>query len=80
LCKSNSNWCWLVSDKVLEVSSGDVAIEKSGDIVGISFAFIKEEKRLGDWCVSISDKVTRASLVMFSPLSLPTSWDDFGLF
>jgi len=60
LCKSNSNWCWLVSDKVLEVSSGDVAIEKSGDIVGISFAFIKEEKRLGDWCVSISDKVNKS--------------------
>jgi hypothetical protein len=25
-------------------------------------------------------RLTRASLVMFSPLSLPTSWDDFGLF
>jgi hypothetical protein len=59
LGKGNSDWCWFVSDEVLKVSSGNVGVEEGGNVVGVSFGFIKLEKRLGDWCISISDKVNK---------------------
>jgi len=35
LSKSNSDWSWLVGDKVLKVSSGNVGIEEGGNVVAV---------------------------------------------
>jgi hypothetical protein len=51
LCESNSDWSWLVGDKVLKVSSSDVGIEESRNVVGIRFL----SKSDGDWCWLVSD-------------------------
>jgi len=62
LGKSDGDWCWLVGDKVLKVTSGNVGIEESRNIVGIRFHLIKLDKRLGDWCICISDEVNKGTL------------------
>jgi len=57
LGKSNSDWSWLVSDEVLKVSSGDIAVEEGAHVVGIRFL----GKGDGDWSWLVSDKVLQVS-------------------
>jgi len=53
LGKSNSNWCWLVGNEVLQVSSGDVSIHELEKTISIGLL----GKSDGDWGWLVSDKV-----------------------
>jgi len=53
LGKLGGDWAWLVGDKVLEVTSGDVGTIESEDIISITLL-----SQLGcDWAWLIGDKV-----------------------
>ena len=55
--ESNGDWGWLVSDKVLEVSSGDVSVHKLEEAIGIRL--LGESN--GDWGWLVGDKVLEVS-------------------
>jgi hypothetical protein len=57
LGKSNSDWCWLVSNKVLEVSSSNIGIHEFEETVSIALL----GKGNGDWCWLVSDEVLEVS-------------------
>jgi len=57
LGKSNSNWCWLVGDEVLEVSSGDVGVHELEKSIGIGLL----GKGNGNWCWLVGDEVLEVS-------------------
>jgi hypothetical protein len=60
LGKSNGDWCWLVGDEVLEVTSGDVSIHKFEKTIGIRFADLG--KSSSNWGSLISDKSNKSAL------------------
>ena len=51
--KSNGDWCWLVGNEVLQVTSGDVSVHELEKSIGIGLL----GKGNGDWCWLISNKV-----------------------
>jgi hypothetical protein len=51
LGKSDRERGGYVGNEVLEVSSGDIAIKKGGDVVGVSFL----GKGNSDWCWLVGD-------------------------
>jgi hypothetical protein len=53
LGKSDRERGGYVGNEVLEVSSGDIAIKKGGDVVGVSFL----GKGNSDWCWLVGDEV-----------------------
>jgi len=53
LSELGGNGCWLVSNKVLESSSGDVGIEEGTEVIGITLL----SKFDSDWSWLVSDKV-----------------------
>ena len=55
--KSNGDWGWLISNQVLEVSSGDVSVHKLEE--AISVGFLGESN--GDWGWLVGDKVLEVS-------------------
>jgi len=57
LGKSDSNWGWLVSDEVFEVSSSDVGVHKLEEAIGIRF--LGESN--GDWRWLVGDEVLEVS-------------------
>ena len=62
LGKSNGDWAWFVSDEVLEVSSGDVGVHQFEETIGIGFGFIKLDKSLGDWSISVLNESNKSLL------------------
>ena len=73
--KGNGNWCWLVGNEVLEVSSGDVGVHKLEETVGIGLLGVELNESLGNWSVGVLDKVNEGRLgniltVKLSNLSL----------
>ena len=59
---SPTDWGWLVGDKVLEVSSGDVGVHKLEKSVGIGFHLVKLDESLSDWSISVLDKGNKGLL------------------
>ena len=57
MCKGDSDWSWLVGDKVLEVTSGDVGVEEGADVVGVGFL----GKSNSDWCWLVGDEVLKVT-------------------
>jgi len=55
--QSNSDWCWLVSDEVLEVASGHVGIHKLEKTVSVGLL----GKGNGDWGWLVGDKVLQVT-------------------
>jgi hypothetical protein len=62
LGKGNSDWCWLVGNEVLEVSSGDVGVHKLEETVGIGLLGVELNESLGNWSVGVLDKVNEGRL------------------
>jgi hypothetical protein len=88
LGKSDSNWGWLVSDEVFEVSSSDVGVHKLEE--AISIGFLSETN--GDWGWLVSDKVLEVSsgdigihkleeaiVIGFHLIKLDESLSDWGI-
>merc|ERR1719478_498329 len=57
LGKTDSDWGWLVSNQVLEVSSGDVSVHKLEEAIGVGFL----GKSNGDWGWLVGDEVLEVS-------------------
>jgi hypothetical protein len=57
LSKSNSDWRWLISDEVLEGTSGHVVVEESAEVVSISSL----GKSNSDWGWLVSDEILQSS-------------------
>ena len=66
MCEGDSDWCWLVSDKVLEVSSSDVGVHELEKTIGIRFL----GETNGDWGWLVSDEVLEVPLVTLASMSL----------
>jgi len=62
LGKGNGNWCWLVGDEVLKVSSGDVGVHKLEEAIGIGFLGIELDKSLGNWSIGVLNEVNEGRL------------------
>ena len=60
--KSNGDWGWLVSDEVLEVSSGDVGVHKLEEAIGIGFHLIELDESLSDWGIGVLNKGNKGLL------------------
>jgi len=57
LSEGNSDWCWLVSDKVLEVSSSDIGVHKLEETIGIGLLSESDS----DWRWLVSNEVLEVS-------------------
>jgi hypothetical protein len=55
LCECDSDWCWLVSHEVLQVTSGDIGVHKLEESIGV--ALLGEGN--GDWSWLICDQVLK---------------------
>ena len=75
--ETNGDWGWLVSDEVLEVSSGDVGVHKLEEAVGIGFHLIKLDESLGDWGIGVLDKGNKG--LLGDVLTVELSNVDWGL-
>ena len=62
MSKGNGDWCWLVSDEVLKVSSGDVGVHKLEKTIGIRLLGVKLNEGLGNWSISVLNKVNEGRL------------------
>jgi len=57
LGETNGDWGWLISDKVLKVTSGDIGIHKFEEAIGIRLL----GKTDSDWRWLIGDEVLKVS-------------------
>jgi len=62
LSEGHGNWGWLVGNKVLKVASGHVGIHKLEEAVGIRLGLIELHEGLGDWSISVLNKVNESAL------------------
>ena len=60
--KGNGNWCWLVGNEVLKVTSGDVGVHKLEETVGIGLLGVELNEGLGNWGIGVLDKVNEGRL------------------
>jgi hypothetical protein len=62
LGEGNGDWGWLVSDQVLQVTSGDIGVHKLEETVSIRFSLIELHESLGNWCIGVLDQVNESGL------------------
>ena len=60
--KGNGNWCWLVGNEVLKVTSGDVGVHKLEETVSIGLLGVELNEGLGNWSIGVLDKVNEGRL------------------
>jgi hypothetical protein len=58
LSKLHCNWSWLISDQVLEGTTGDIFSKKGGNVVGITSGLGKFDS---NWCWFVNYKVFKGS-------------------